>query len=233
MTHPISELQRVANQANALKSTGPRTEEGRAKSRYNARRHGLTGQFYVMSEGDEAAYVAHEEAMLADLKPVGAHETQLAISIIQDYWRINRTKGSEFTIFGHDYEEGTGNASANIQTATTMASTWKDQDRRFSNMALYETRLHRIIVSNEKRLKALQDERKSAEAAAREEAELLLRLALMKKQPIDNKAPIEANGFVFSTLEILGSINRKEALNEARFFAKNGWDPDNRFRKAA
>ena len=34
-----------ANQENARHSTGSRTEEGKARARYNARRHGLTGQF--------------------------------------------------------------------------------------------------------------------------------------------------------------------------------------------
>jgi hypothetical protein len=36
-----SDLQIAANQSNAQKSTGPRSEAGRALTRYNARRHGL------------------------------------------------------------------------------------------------------------------------------------------------------------------------------------------------
>jgi hypothetical protein len=37
---------------NPGQSTGPRTEEGKNRSRMNARKHGLTGQFYALSEDD-------------------------------------------------------------------------------------------------------------------------------------------------------------------------------------
>ncbi|MCU1328765.1 MAG: hypothetical protein JWN34_4135 [Bryobacterales bacterium] len=99
----ISEMQLMANQANAQKSTGPRTDEGKATARFNARRHGLTGQFYCMSEGDEAAYRVFESNLLADLKPVGAYESQLAISVIQDQWRLNRSRGVEFNAFAQGH----------------------------------------------------------------------------------------------------------------------------------
>ena len=40
--HPVSQEQLAANRANAAKSTGPRTTQGKARSAQNARKHGFT-----------------------------------------------------------------------------------------------------------------------------------------------------------------------------------------------
>ena len=40
-----------ANQRNALRSTGPRTEEGKRQARANAFRHGLTAETVVARRG--------------------------------------------------------------------------------------------------------------------------------------------------------------------------------------
>ncbi|MCU1328586.1 MAG: hypothetical protein JWN34_3956 [Bryobacterales bacterium] len=228
----ISELQLIANQLNALKSTGPRTEPGKNAAKFNARRHGLTGQFYCMSEGDEAAYKAFEANLLSNLKPATHYESQIAISIVQDQWRLNRSRGTEFNVYGqgHNYYADENNeVSPNIQAAHTMASTALEEQRYFANIALYETRLHRMIARNEKRLAELQAERKAAEAAALEEAELLTRLALMKGEKLNPEATIETNGFVFSTAGILKAINHRDQLAEARHYQRERWDAKKAF----
>jgi hypothetical protein len=51
-----SEKQRLANQQNALKSTGPKTTEGKASSRRNALEHGLTGAGTVLKRNDERKF---------------------------------------------------------------------------------------------------------------------------------------------------------------------------------
>ena len=66
---PISEARLLANIRNAKLSTGPVTEAGKSKSRMNALRHGLTGQFYVMNEADGLAYAEFERGILSDLAP--------------------------------------------------------------------------------------------------------------------------------------------------------------------
>ena len=109
----LSEAQLLANLRNAQKSTGPRTEPGKAHSSMNARRHGLTGQFFVMNEADRLAYETFEKGLIASLKPVGAYEHQLAVSISQDQWRINRSRAIEFNTLGLGHEERKAAALAN------------------------------------------------------------------------------------------------------------------------
>src|SRR5262245_24185902 len=60
-------LQRLeANRRNALRSTGPRTEDGKQRSRVNAVRHGLTAETVVGSLEDAEDYKAFEAAIIAD-----------------------------------------------------------------------------------------------------------------------------------------------------------------------
>jgi hypothetical protein len=237
MTNPYetSEARLQANTTNAQKSTGPRTEAGKNVARFNARRHGLTGQFYVISEGDEKAYGIFEASLLEKLAPVGPCETQIAISIIQDEWRLNRSRSTEHNIYGRGHlhhAEQIGTDSPNIQVAAAGAETWKEDVRAFSNIALYETRIHRMMARNEKRLHDLQQERRAAEALAREEAELLLRLAHFKGEKVDLETPLQVNGFVFSPAAIVARLKRDALLKEARFYQKGNWNRVDRYRYA-
>jgi hypothetical protein len=49
----VSAAVRVANQANAQLSTGPRTEAGKAIAAMNARKHGFTAKHFVIAPGEE------------------------------------------------------------------------------------------------------------------------------------------------------------------------------------
>ena len=83
------------NRANAAKSTGPRTPEGKARSSANARRHGLTGQFSFMLDDDFNAYTEHAVRLILELKPVGAEEEQLVQFLIDTGWLIHRANACE------------------------------------------------------------------------------------------------------------------------------------------
>jgi hypothetical protein len=52
MSTTISEARLAANRENAQKSTGPVTPEGKAKSRLNAVKHGLTGATVLFTHPD-------------------------------------------------------------------------------------------------------------------------------------------------------------------------------------
>jgi len=55
----IPEQRHRANRANALLSTGPRTDAGKQRSSLNALRHGLTAASAVLLSEDRSAYDAH------------------------------------------------------------------------------------------------------------------------------------------------------------------------------
>ena len=66
---PCSAAQLAANRANAMKSTGPRSDEGKERSRANAYKHGLTGAGVVLSSEDAEALDSRLDALMADIKP--------------------------------------------------------------------------------------------------------------------------------------------------------------------
>jgi len=66
---PASEAQIRANQANAARSTGPRTEAGKAISRQNSLKHGMSGGGVVMHRNDLDEIERRVEAFETDLKP--------------------------------------------------------------------------------------------------------------------------------------------------------------------
>ena len=222
----ISEAQRKANQANAQASTGPRTPEGKAKSRMNAFRHGLTGQFSVMSEDDERAYKTYETGILEALAPVGTYERDLAICIAQNRWRLHRARALESNILGlghHQLADDIDAPTAEVEVAVTQAQTWLNHHHALTNMTLYESRIERTITHNKRELDALQATRKAAEAQAREEAELLIAAefptddsGLIPTPAAEHETTIEVNGFVFSTTKIIASLNHKTRVAAAR-----------------
>ena len=53
------------NRNNALRSTGPKTEAGKRRSRRNAVRHGVTAEIVVVAPEDIENYQAFEAAIIA------------------------------------------------------------------------------------------------------------------------------------------------------------------------
>ena len=82
----------AANLANALKSTGPRTDEGKKRSALNAVRHGLTGHVVVMPGEDLAVYRKYCESLMAKLDLDGAHEIAIGQSIAAIPGQIQQQK---------------------------------------------------------------------------------------------------------------------------------------------
>ena len=221
----ISDLRLLANQRNAQKSTGPRTEEGKANAKFNARRHGLTGQFYCMSEGDEKAYLQFQTHLLTDLKPIGHYESQLAISIVQDQWRLNRARAIENNIFAIGMSAGpiadaTDADSPEVLAAACQARVWLADGKHLQTISLYEHRIRRNIEKNEKQLKEIQAERNAPRDQALEEALLIAEFALSQDEAYDPAEDLGENRFEFLPTGILRLAHRRIRLQKAIQYQK-------------
>ena len=85
-----TEAQILANRRNALKSTGPRTHEGKAVASQNSIRHGLSAKKDVISSESQADFDLHRNRIIDDLKPESPMESILADRIVTLSWRLKR-----------------------------------------------------------------------------------------------------------------------------------------------
>jgi len=93
-----SQAQIEANRANARHSTGPRTEEGKARVGRNAVRHGLLSDQACLDTEDRAAFDEHCRSMREHLRPQGPWEEALADRVAAQAWRLRRATWMETCI---------------------------------------------------------------------------------------------------------------------------------------
>jgi hypothetical protein len=79
-----------ANRRNALRSTGPTTEDGKRRSRQNAVRHGLSAETIVEVVEDIDDYRGFEAAIIADYDARTAVERELVLRLASLLWRLRR-----------------------------------------------------------------------------------------------------------------------------------------------
>ena len=85
-----SEAQILANRLNALKSTGPRTNEGKAAVSQNAVKHGLLAEHDVICSESQADFDLYRQQILDELNPVSPMESMLAERVVALSWRLKR-----------------------------------------------------------------------------------------------------------------------------------------------
>jgi len=85
-----TQAQILANRRNALKSTGPKTQTGKAAVSKNALRHGLTAASDIIAAENPAEFELHRQNLLAELDPASPMESILAERLISLSWRLKR-----------------------------------------------------------------------------------------------------------------------------------------------
>jgi hypothetical protein len=95
-----------ANRLNALKSTGPRSIQGKAASSLNSIRHGLRTWKPVLLPGESMAeWKKFARAVLEDLQPHGPVETMWAGRAALLMWRLQRSADARKTLTDQQWRE--------------------------------------------------------------------------------------------------------------------------------
>jgi hypothetical protein len=94
-----------ANRRNALKSTGPKSVEGKMRASRNAVRHGLTAETVLEPIENPEDYKAFEEALTADYEAKSVAERELVLRLASLLWRLRRTTSIETALLGLDDED--------------------------------------------------------------------------------------------------------------------------------
>jgi len=210
MRDPLEYAESKMNQMEKSKP-GPKTEAGKARSSQNATRHGLAGRTVLLPTEDLIEFETFTAEFMASLDPRTPMERELARTISDGYWRLRRVRTTEDSLYAIGHDEPAGDFDAENETihaACTQGRTFRDNDRAFVNLSIYESRIHRTIEKATKQLKELQTERKAAEKARLLEALRLRDLNKSKGLPYDP----QDDQFVYSSEELEREANRRDRL---------------------
>jgi hypothetical protein len=158
-----------ANRRNALKSTGPRTVEGKARTCRNALKHGMCAEsprVAVVLEEDPAAYEAFAREMLEDMRPVGAVQRALAQRIVFIAWKLQRIPEVEARFFagGEGAVQHNRRDERGMRLPATVAECIGDFgcNAFFGRLQMYEMRLERSFHAGLRQLERFKKLRNEA-----------------------------------------------------------------------
>jgi hypothetical protein len=178
----VSEAQLEANRANAMLSTGPRSEEGRRRSSMNATKHGLTARTVLLPKEDQEKYAAFVKEIVDVFAPANAMERELAQLVADQQWRLRRIREIETDL---------------LENGATV--------QEFATLGIYQQRIVRVMKEAKKELEEMQGKRKEEERAKKAEATDAYQFYKMKGLPWE---PAE-NGFVYAAGELEAELERQ------------------------
>ena len=158
-----STAQVIANQRNALASTGPATQEGKANSARNAQRHGLCAAFTILPHEDREAFDLIVASHLEQFQPEGLHETFLVECMVQDKWRLTRIERLE----AEAYEEVlTGPGPADRSPDGRILAAIAAPGNPFDKLQRYRAAAERSYYKAHRELQQSRGRNQKAEASA-------------------------------------------------------------------
>ena len=147
-----TDAQRKANRQNAKKSTGPRTEEGKARSSQNGLKHGLLARDAVMADEDPAEYDRQLQQLEENIFPKNALEFELVRQIADAQWRLRRLSRLEAGFCTDTYVRTSRSTRKSYPEAVLpdrdgenqlLGKSISDRTQALANLARYHTHMSR------------------------------------------------------------------------------------------
>lgn len=185
----MSSLKQIqANRLNAEKSTGPKSEEGKALVSQNATKHGLLSSQAVLPWEESASLGALEEGLRAELQPKGELERVLVDRVASLVWRLRRAGKIEAAILAIEQHEA-------------------DLKQTYAEIGKYSERLEPLFSSKPEKIKIL-DQQKYDEALQKQ-AEVRSRM--------NGEGAILGRGFTIRANNLM-TLHRYETTLERSLF---------------
>ena len=124
-----TEKQTAANRLNAQKSTGPKTQQGRAAVRLNGVKHGLTAETIVLKGESEADFTNLLGSLEAEHDPGTPTEEALVVQLAMATWRLRRLYHQEAGFYACQLQSLVGmQKDLNLDDAGRMghAAAWSE-----------------------------------------------------------------------------------------------------------
>jgi len=196
----LTDLKIETNQKNARKSTGPRTEEGKAKSSRNAMKCGVHSMATLLETEDAGERKALEEGMIASLNPLNAHEAELVNMLVDLEWRLRRVSRQETKILDAEIPDY----------------------KALNNLSLHGARLKRQYSATLKEFIEVHKTFRDFWARQMEDAVKVITADRIYKRP----STFSNFGFVFTEQQAMHEMCRNKAIADA-WEAVETYDGDN------
>ena len=163
----------AANRANAKKSTGPCTQAGKQRTRFNALTHGATARELkaTMSWMGETPgqYDRLREGFLASLPPANVLESYLLENMAETAWRQERLIRSQYAMQAHSVKQYTVYKNDPVERDRSLSANanWEQTIRLEGQLSRHFERQFKMLM----RLRAARDDEPSAENIAENCAE--------------------------------------------------------------
>jgi hypothetical protein len=151
----------AANRANARKSTGPRTLEGKQKTSMNPLKHGLTATTLVLPHEDDVAFQIMRADLYNQYSPATPQECMLVDQLASAWWRTIRVRQVETDMLDlqvqtlkSSYPDKKSSPKSDRQALAVRVVTESEKD--FNNFLRYDANIERAFYRASNHLERIQ-----------------------------------------------------------------------------